>query len=240
MARRHPSAFDGTFLMSTDSRVGYHEGFLLDPERELPAEEAQKARRYSKAFYGPAERLEKVEQYEDGEVRRVHYFDVADDTSIKSAHTQRYGQVSFVTHRRLSQPEGFVWRAVHAFTAGGELEEVTTILQDEAGCEWMELSADASKQVARIAKYYWESPEDLKFSFEYDGRGKLLQVHDVQSGERACLDEVRACLTDIAFFADGLRVPKRLSGTSIPRWSAAAHHASRGRSVRDRPRGVPD
>jgi len=202
--------------MNTDTRVKYYEGFLVDSERELAAEKAQQARRYSKAFYGPAERLEKLEQYEEGKVRRVDYFDVANDTPIKTAHAQCYGQVPFMTHRQLSRPKGFVWKAVHAFTAGGELTEVTTILQDEAWCEWMEVSANASKQVARIAKYYWESPEDLKYSFEYDGKGKLLGVQDVQSGERASLDEVRASVSDAAFFEDGLRLPTPLMGTSIP------------------------
>ncbi|MFP2905362.1 hypothetical protein ACLESD_09960 [Pyxidicoccus sp. 3LFB2] len=203
--------------MSTDSRVKFYEGFLIDSERELPADKAQKARRYSKAFYGPAERLEKLEQYEEGKVRRVDYFDVANDAPIKTAHVQRYGQVPFMTHRQLSKPKGFVWKAVHAFAAGGELKEVTTILQDDAQCEWMELSANASKQVARIAKYYWASSEDLKYSFEYDGKGKLLEVQDVESGERASFDEVRASLSDAAFFEDGLRLPKPLAGTSIPK-----------------------
>ncbi|MBZ4418526.1 hypothetical protein [Myxococcus sp. RHSTA-1-4] len=202
--------------MSTDSRVKYYEGFLVDSEREVPAEKAQKARRYSKAFYGSAERLEKVEQYEEGKLRRVDYFDVTQDNTLKTEHAQRHGQVPFVTHRQLSRTKGFVWKAVHVFTATGELSEVTTILQDEARCEWMELSADASRKVSRIAKYYWESPEDLKYSFEYDGEGKLLEVQDVENGERASLDEVRASVPDVSFFEEGLRLPKPLAGTSIP------------------------
>jgi hypothetical protein len=203
--------------MNTDIRVKYYEGFLVDSERELPADKAQKARRYSKAFFGPEERLEKVEQYEEGKLRRVDYFDVANDAPLKATHAQQHGQVPFMTHRQLSRTKGFVWKAVHAFAAGGELKEVTTVLQDEARCEWMELSANASKQVARITKYYWASPEDLKYTFEYDGQGKLLGVQDVESGERASLDEVRAAVSDVAFFEDGLRLPKPLVGTSIPR-----------------------
>ncbi|MCP3062656.1 hypothetical protein LXT21_28115 [Myxococcus sp. K38C18041901] len=202
--------------MSANIREKYYEGFLVDPQNEVPAEKARQARRYSRALYGPAEQLQKVEQYENGKVRRVDYFEVAQDDAIKKAHVPQYGSVPFVTHRQLPQSKGFSWKSVHMFSASGELSEVITILRDASLRECMEVSASADRRVSKISKYYWASAETLKFVFEYDGKGTLLEVADVPEGGHTSLPEVRSQLPDVSFFEDGLRLPAPLAGTSIP------------------------
>jgi hypothetical protein len=196
--------------------VKYYKGFEVEDGEELPAEKARQERHYAKATFGASSKLEKVELYSGGKLLSVDYYGAGSQDEIRAAHLKLHKGVEYTRRRAPVQAGSFSWELVESHAASGELEGFTAILQDKHRRGWMEVHKDVGGHVTEVMKYFWASPEVLKYVFEYDEDGKLISVHDVVHRENTTFQDVKSELPDRQFFEAGLNLPKELAGTGIP------------------------
>ena len=195
----------------------YYKGFEVETGKELPAEKARQERHYAKATFGTSGQLEKVELYSGGKLLSVDYYDAGSDDAIKAAHLKQHKGVEYTRRHAPVRAGSFSWEIVQSHAASGELQGFTAILQDKHRRGWMEVHKDVRGHVTEVMKYFWASPDVLKYVFEYDGHGTLITVHDVVHREDTTFEEVKSELPEHHFFRAGLNLPKEIAGTAIPK-----------------------
>jgi hypothetical protein len=197
--------------------VKHYKGFEVETGKELPAEKARQERHYAKATFGASGQLEKVELYSDGKLLSVDYYGAGSDDAINAEHLKQHKGVEYTRRRTPVQAGSFSWELVQSHAASGKLEGFTAILQDKHRRGWMEVHKNARGHVTEVMKYFWASPDVLKYVFEYDRDGKLITVHDVVHREDTTFQDIKSELPDRHFFEAGLNLPKEIAGTAIPK-----------------------
>jgi LysM repeat protein len=196
--------------------VKYYNGLAVDAGNEVTAEAARRLMRYAKAYWDASGHLERVELYTHGRLQRVDYYGDSPIESIAAVH-QAYKGVDFTTRRPSVTIGRFNWEEIRSHDASGKMKDVTAVLQDEQQHGLMEVRMGVDGQVREVTKYFWESPNALRYVFEYDGHGKQISVYDVAHGESASFEDIKEAIKDPRFFERGLNLPAEIAGTSIPK-----------------------
>jgi hypothetical protein len=80
-------------------------------------------------------------------------------------------------------------------------------LLDRSERALVEVSYDAEGAPEGITKSGYDPSGELRYLFDYDNAGKLVDVYDRVEASNPAFDRVLAALTDRAFFADGHALP---------------------------------
>ena len=189
----------------------YYDGFVVEGGKEVTATEAGKLAQHARAALGASGQIERIELYDGGTVVNVDY---QVDADVRDWHVKSYPGVPYTVRRRPPEVAGdYQWERVETYSAAGELTGFAAILQGKDHREWMAVDMGVDRKVTGVEKFFWETPEVLRYVFEYDERGKLYSVHDVVNSDSASFDEVKSELKDPQFFENGLKLPR-----GVPSW----------------------
>ncbi|ADO73909.1 uncharacterized protein STAUR_6152 [Stigmatella aurantiaca DW4/3-1] len=149
-------------VMTTKELVKYYDGFMVEGGHEVTAEEARGLPSHAKAFFSAPGTLERTELYSREALFQVDYpGERRSDDDIKTFHLKTYARVGFAARRKLSSIHGFIWEDVHSYSASGELEGFTLILQRQNGPGLMEVNLEL------LTKIRFEIPEKYQAAAQH-------------------------------------------------------------------------
>jgi hypothetical protein len=194
----------------------FYEGSSLRPEAEVSGAQAGALRTYTKAYYGPHGAIERTELHDSGRVVEVNYYQASDPAAISSSHSSDYPGVRFRLWRTTQTLPGFVWKFVRAYDATGAPDGYSRVLTDDQGRELMQMDLDESRRVMRTAKYAWDDGGDLRYAFEYNDAGVLVDGLDLLYGDRASVEDVTREHPGSSFFQDAQSLPAAIAAAGVP------------------------
>ncbi|GHG45483.1 hypothetical protein [Streptomyces griseocarneus] len=197
----------------SEYRTRYYRGWGVDASGEVSPEEFVELAESSLAYFDSAGRLERLEFFRDGAVEEVEYCE-GDPGEIAESHRRKHVGVPFSVKRTLAA-DPFRWEVRRRSSAEGGFSDYRVSLVDVRGCELMECAFGVQGQILSVTKYEYDRAGEMRFTFEYDGMGQMVDAFDVISGENAAFDVVKN-LTDPEFFERGGALPRECVATSIP------------------------
>jgi hypothetical protein len=178
---------------------------------EVSAEDVRAADRYSRRFFDESGALVRVELYRRGDLIEVDYY-----SGETAEHSRDYPGIDFAVVRKMDAPAGFRWELTARHDPDGEVQRYIAELVDPDDTLVMSVEYNVAGEVEATTKYWDELPDQDGMMFEYGPDGKNVGVADLEDGNSLRFADVLRALPEPDFYADGLVLPRELSGTSIP------------------------
>ena len=181
----------------------FYEGWSLVPGSEVSEETARGLTAYGRALF--SDRVPRVfEMYSRGRLVRVEYWGAVD----------RLPGVRFAI--RIPGPAlgDLAWSVLRLYTDRGAPEGFLVQLIGATGRAVMEVSYDAEGVLVGATKYGYEEDGRLRYVFEYDETGTLVDLYDSPAGKSPPFDEVVPAMADSAFYAGGAALPSNVTPTT--------------------------
>lgn len=99
------------------------------------------------------------------------------------------------------------WSVLRRYDAQGTLAGFTVQLQDSAERSVMEVSYDGGGFPEGVTKFGYDPSGELRYLFDYDENGKLVELYDRAEATSPAFDPVLDQLADRAFYAQGGTLP---------------------------------
>jgi hypothetical protein len=200
------------------STVRYYDGWSHSADKALPADEAMKRVRHTRAIWRDDGRVERDELYDRGRLLRVDYYDAGSAEEIASVHTALHPGVLRMVYRALGGAGDYTWTCLEAVTEGQPARRAI-LLKDRDDHETMTIEQDGHGVPFRIEKSFWGrsgNEDNLKYAFEYDRSGQLTVVTDLEYGDTTTMEDIAEVLADWGFYATGFALPRDIATTPIP------------------------
>ena len=118
------------------------------------------------------------------------------------------------------------WSVLRMFDAEGGPTGFTVQLLDRRERAVMEASYGAGGGLDGITKSAYDPSGELRYLFDYDATGKLVDIYDRAEARNPPFEEVLGTLADRALFADGWALPAGVAPGSL---EEVVRRADRGR-----------
>lgn len=99
------------------------------------------------------------------------------------------------------------WSVLRRYDAQGALAGFMVQLQDETQRSLMEVSYSPAGELEATTKFGYDPSGELRYLFDYDGNGKLVDLFDRIEADSPGFELVLDQLADRAFYAQGSTVP---------------------------------
>lgn len=175
----------------------FYREWIPTAEFEVPEEVARSLAAYARGVFAADGTLLLVEMHTRKGLARIEY---------RSPPTDLPG-IPF----DVRSPAGAVadrhWSVLRMFDAQGEPTGLTVQLLDRSERALMEASYDAAGILEGTTKSAYDPSGELRYLFDYDDTGKLVDVYDRVEASNPPFEQVLGVLPDRAFFADGRALP---------------------------------
>jgi hypothetical protein len=179
----------------------HYREWIATPEFEVPAEVAIGLAASARGVLADDGRLVAVEMYTGGKLIRVEYRGPVDARPGVPHDVRVPGGTLGDLH----------WSVLRNHDAQGVLTGVTVQLLDRFERSWLEATYDAEGDRGGISKFTYNRDGELRYLFDYDEEGRLIDLYDRSEARNPAFGPVLALLPDRAFYANGQTLPSSVS-----------------------------